>query len=149
MSVRGFLTLSLGFFLLSGWAVLAGETAAGEPQLGRLFFTPAARAELERQKKLQSLSTSLFTSNEPLRLDGVVVRSSGRHTVWLNGQPHAENDPSAAIVVRVSPTDPARVRLSPIGETARDVKVGAFIERTIPAWPTSAQKTESVSNGNE
>jgi len=65
------------------------HTAEPAP-LGRLFMTPEARMTLERQRQLKIQETQT-PDGGPLRLDGVVVRSSGKATVWINGQPQAAN----------------------------------------------------------
>lgn len=56
--------------------------------LGRLFFTPEQRALLDQQSPAPP-STSPHPDQD-LRLDGVVKRSDGRHTVWINGRMQGE-----------------------------------------------------------
>lgn len=61
----------------------------GAQQLGRLFFSPAERAALDslRKAKPQSQKPAAQSAAEPqsARLDGYVVRSDGKSTVWVNG----------------------------------------------------------------
>ncbi len=64
--------------------------AAEAAPLGRLFMTPEARLALEHQRQLKFQATQT-PDGAPLRLDGVVVRSSGKATVWINGQPQTAN----------------------------------------------------------
>lgn len=96
--------------LLAAVLLAQGAPAAGAepaPALGRLFHTPEERAALERRRQSDSLETG-----GALRLDGIVVRSSGGSTVWINGQPQAAGSaPPAGL--RVGATlDPATGRVS-------------------------------------
>lgn len=64
------------------------STARAEPEaLGRLFFTPQQRAELDRQR-LVNPAFSSGTPDQPgsLTINGEVRRSSGRNTRWINGE---------------------------------------------------------------
>lgn len=71
--------------------LVAGGAVAQTPPLGRLFLTPDMRAHLERQRQLDIKETRSLEGGT-LRLDGVVVRSSGKSTVWVNNRPQSEND---------------------------------------------------------
>lgn len=64
-----------------------GEYVAADP--GRLFYTPAQRAQLEaaRAGNAAAARRSESAGTAPLRFDGVVIRSDGRSTSWINGQP--------------------------------------------------------------
>lgn len=66
----------------------ASAQAPSEP-LGRLFFTPEQRAALDRQRHAPppSLSPAPTANEAPASFDGMVQRSSGRNTVWINGTP--------------------------------------------------------------
>lgn len=68
--------------------------SSGWPQsepLGRLFFTPQQRAALERQRQLNLLPNRAEQEDaEPLTINGIVHRSSGRHTTWVNGVPNTD-----------------------------------------------------------
>lgn len=62
----------------------AGFVAAESPPLGRLFTTPEHRSALDRQRIAGELPSA---EDAALRVNGLVRRSSGRHTAWLNGRP--------------------------------------------------------------
>lgn len=64
-----------------------GECVAAEP--GRLFYTPTERAQLEAARASHAAPARRAESAgpAPLRFDGVVIRSDGRSTSWVNGQP--------------------------------------------------------------
>ena len=62
------------------------------PDPGRLFFTPAQRAQLEdaRARDVTQPSpgqqTTSASAPAPLRYDGVVIRSDGKTTRWIDGK---------------------------------------------------------------
>jgi hypothetical protein len=63
----------------------SGECLAADP--GRLFYTPAERAQLEAARAGNAtLSRQEPGGAHPLRFDGVVIRSDGRSVSWVNGQ---------------------------------------------------------------
>jgi len=71
-------------FLLCACALPARAEA-----LGRLFYTPEQRAALDLARK----TTPLNTSGEPdahsppgLMLNGIVTRSDGKRSTWVNGR---------------------------------------------------------------
>ena len=87
--------------LLAFVFALPCTTAAEE--LGRLFFTPERRQQLDHQRQFNIEERSEVPEDPTLTINGVVTRSSGKQTVWINGTPRNENDESAGIRV-----DPAR-----------------------------------------
>lgn len=88
--------------LLALWLGLAPAGHA-EP-LGRLFFTPAQRAAWDQQRQLQPVAEPGAAAL--LSMDGLVRRSSGRQTTWINGRASTEAAPL-----------PAGVRRLKVGET--------------------------------
>ena len=71
-------------------AILAAP-AVGKPLPGRLFYTPAQRVMLNdaRSHKVTALQqSSAPPESAPVSLDGVLTRSDGVATHWVNGQPH-------------------------------------------------------------
>ncbi len=79
----------LAFVLL---ACLSLPAMAG---LGRLFYTPAQRATLEdaRQRNITAAGTSSDSSGAII-YNGVVLRSDGHATQWVDGQPQARGGAS-------------------------------------------------------
>lgn len=123
-----------------GWLVLGALCARGAPgdELGRLFFTPEERATMEAARALVDLApvslSALSLSNLPgaippvaappppaLTLNGLVTRSQGPATLWINGlaqdarslylpgvaQPRVRLERNA-IQIALDPTQPAR-----------------------------------------
>lgn len=82
---------------LSSTALLGvGSTSLAAPPAdpGRLFYTPDERAGLEaaraRNVTRAVQTTGAEPSPAPQRFDGVVIRSDGSRTSWVNGQPQAD-----------------------------------------------------------
>ena len=112
--------------LLSGTD--ASATPATPAPLGRIFFTPDMRAKLDSQRKLNVKETRSL-EGESIRLDGIVSRSSGKSTVWINNQPQHENDVNTSVTARIARQRPERATLSTSEDAAADLKVGVTINR--------------------
>lgn len=106
-------------------AVLAQEAP---PQLGRLFLTPDARHHLERQRQL-NLQETRSIEGSSLRLDGVVLRSSGKSTVWVNRQAQTERGADNGVSIATTPRQPGRATLTAGGESPAELKVGQTLNR--------------------
>jgi hypothetical protein len=70
--------------------------AAQAPPIGRLFFTPAERQQLDQQRggvpapavaEAPAAAAPPPAPPEPVTLNGIVRRSSGKTTAWLNQVP--------------------------------------------------------------
>jgi hypothetical protein len=97
--------------------------------LGRLFFTPEKRLLLERQR-LSNIQATQALEGETMSLDGVVQRSSGKSTVWINGHAQEENDAArTGVSVHLTPQNPGRAQLAPGEESPTQIKVGEAINR--------------------
>jgi len=110
-------------------AMLAAAGVADAAELGRLFFTPERRATMERQRSLniQEAQTLQGTS---MSLDGVVYRSSGKATVWVNRQAQNEGESSrTGVSATISPKTPGSALLAPGEEAPAQLKVGETINR--------------------
>lgn len=88
-------------FLMMGLVALSLGTGnpslAAPADLGRLFYTPAQRAQLESARTHNV--TQLASQNKrgspdgapaPLRYDGMVIRSDGKTTRWVDGKPQLD-----------------------------------------------------------
>lgn len=88
--------MSTRAWLLAALLVAASAPAlAEETKLGRLFFTPTERAALDAQRKLAGEMANRPVKNtdgpkaappKMLTLNGVLRRSDGETTIWVNGQ---------------------------------------------------------------
>ena len=73
-------TLKIGLIAI-GLATSAFTDAA---ELGRLFFTPEQRAQLDYSYAQDTDSNS---NDRALMLNGIVQKHGGKRTVWINGVP--------------------------------------------------------------
>lgn len=123
------LAAALAMFLLprvgiAQQAPATPETRMGPEPLGRLFFTPERRAVLERQR-LTNVREAEAMDGVSMSLDGVVVRSSGKSTVWINGRAQNETDhASSGITARLSQGRPGKAVLSIGDDSPQSLKVG-------------------------
>jgi len=63
---------------------LTASTLAGAEELGRLFYTPEQRAQLDYNYAQGADSTN---TSSTLILNGIVQKRGGKRTVWINGVP--------------------------------------------------------------
>lgn len=109
--------------------MLAPACAADTPELGRLFFTPERRATLERQRAFNIQEAQTLQGNS-MSLDGVVHRSGGKSTVWINQKAQTESEsPRTGVNALVSPKTPGSALLAPGEEAPAQLKVGETINR--------------------
>jgi hypothetical protein len=120
-------------------ALTTAHTAYSAEPLGRLFLTPERRAVLERQRQLD-IQEVQPTAVPTLRLDGVVTRSSGRNTVWVNQQPQHDNA-TPGLVTAVSAQRPAQATVTAPGERPTTLSVGDV------ASPATGGKTGILAGG--
>lgn len=111
--------ISLALMLL----YLAVPAAAAADELGRLFFTPQQRQDLDRRRVTNRAEEEAPQIKEgPLTLDGHVKRSSGKTATWINGAPQYDDGNPGR--------DAARVTVVPnAGEPGVSLKVGQTYER--------------------
>ena len=94
--------------------------AAADESLGRLFFTPQQRQDLDRRRQANAQETAT-SANSLVTVNGQVSRSLGKTTVWINGVPQENTR---------KPRDPARVTLpGGEGEPTVSLKVGQTLDK--------------------
>lgn len=118
---------------------IAGMLQAAD--FGRLFFTPAQRAALDTARKQnvrveigneenerpQAAPTAAAPLPQTVRFNGLIQRSDGKGTVWLNNKPVTETT-SGGLNISTNRND-TRVKLStPDGGRSMDLKVGQTAE---------------------
>lgn len=101
--------------------------ACAELALGRLFLTPEKRAVLERGRALKLQQTQPLEATH-LSLEGIVRRSGGRSTVWINGRPRNVADRRDDLEVRLD-SDPSSVQIHVADETPTRLRVGETMNR--------------------
>ena len=97
-------------------AALLLATAARGAELGTLFFTPAEREEMDRQRRGEPATAAAPRDAGGHAVTGYVKRTDGRATVWIDGRPMAVSDPRSERLL-----DPRAV--SAYSRGADDVKV--------------------------
>lgn len=102
---------AIALVVLGVLTAAAGPVAAQE--LGRLFFTPEQRDALDAKRRARLPDAPVVaTPPRSTRIDGYVMRSGGKSTVWVNGEPLAEGSPSDEVRAYLRRDDPGRVSLS-------------------------------------
>lgn len=118
--------LSASILALLAWNAGCAIAAPGAP--GRLFYTPAQRAQLEaaRNRGTRVSAASPRTAvDTPQRYDGVLIRSDGQVTHWIDGTP--------------APAAPRR--LQP-GQTRASGRVYEAYQLLSPAQPAPAEEAQ-------
>lgn len=115
----------------SAWLLLlaACPATAAEDTLGRLFFTPERRQQLDYQREMNILDKQQLPADPVLTIDGIVVRSSGRRTAWVNGQPRHENEQWNDLAVVPRRGDPGKVVVETGDSPAARASVGQTVNR--------------------
>lgn len=112
--------------------------AAGAAELGRMFYTPAQRATLDNARK-QNIRVEIGNDNseqqqpsaapvpQNVSVNGVIRRSDGKNTIWLNN--HAISEQQAGGINAAVGKGDNRVHLR-VPESGRsvDLKVGQTVE---------------------
>jgi hypothetical protein len=92
--------------------LLASQSTQAAESLGRLFFTPAQRNSLDAGKKLKAVAGQPAPSGPQMTtLNGVVTRSDGESTVWVNGRAVGRNG-TPSVKASASTSDPAAARIN-------------------------------------
>lgn len=118
-------------------ATATSVPAPAQERLGRLFFTPAQRASLDVARS-QRARTALSTEKpeqeatpvpQTITYGGVLQRSDGKTTVWINNQPvhDRESAGAAAIVGRVRPDGSVTLQVPQSGRSVI-LKPGQSVE---------------------
>ncbi len=118
------------FAVLASCAFVSASQAQtkGDRSLGRVFFTPERRATLDRQRQLNLQETQALQGSS-MSLDGVVRRSSGRQTVWINGRPQNDNTSPSGVTVTSGGRKSNTLLLNANGEAPAELRVGETINR--------------------
>lgn len=116
-------------FLLLLCAALTPRAGVAQ-ELGRLFFTPEQRAALDARRKARLPDKPAALAPSPTtRVNGVVKRSSGKSTFWLDGFAVTEGTQPEGLRIRRD-ADPSRVVVT-IGEDGRRIvlRTGDTLDR--------------------
>jgi len=121
---------ALGLLVLV--VAVAAPAALHAQSLGRLFLTPGQRAalDLRRASRVPDKPAAVVVESPTARIDGQVVRSSGRSTVWVNGQPVREGAQSEGLRIAPASSTAGQVTLN-VGDGSRrvELRVGETMNR--------------------
>lgn len=79
---------TLPSFVLGGGLLLTATFVQAEGELGSLFFSPSQRQSIERARVGEDAAQ--VAPPEVASVSGWVKRSSGKGTVWINGEPWSQ-----------------------------------------------------------
>jgi hypothetical protein len=130
-------TLLLAVLIAVAAQPQAAQTPAPPQQIGRLFFTPAERAQLDLAR-IQKKAASATAAAEPpapepapqvVTYGGIVRRSDGKSTLWINNRAVDEKEALAGLSLkgRVRPDGAVSLQVPEKGGTI-DLKVGQSVE---------------------
>ena len=103
--------------------------SAWAQEIGRLFFTPQQRADLDARRKARvpDKPAAAAVASPVTRLDGYVKRSGAPSTVWINGESVTEGSPDAPRIDR-GPSGSVSVGVGEGGGRVR-MKPGESLDR--------------------
>lgn len=135
------MALGRSFALAVGLALTAASAGAQQP-LGRLFFTPEQRATLESLRLAPATAT---TATDRIKVDGMIQRSGGPTTVWINGVPQT------AAPGAVAPSARGGAPAVEVAVPARDervrLKVGQSVELAPPPEAAEGPSPPAAAQG--
>lgn len=147
-------------------AAASGPTAAADPPVGRLFFTPAQRALLDVARSQRTRATVATERTEQVLVEqpapqtitygGMVRRSDGQTTVWINDRAvHGQEAVGGTTLIRRLGPDGAVTLEVPQSNRRVDLKVGQSVEvlsgsiGETSARPAPAPKPEAENAARE
>ena len=111
-------------------ALASSPATSAEQALGRLFFTPERRQTLDRQRELNIQEKQPVIEDPTLTINGLVTRSSGRRTAWINGAPRNENETQGNVTVTPRHREPGRITVDMGDSPTANSRVGETVNRT-------------------
>ena len=123
------------WLIIALFAFISFVPPAHAHEVGRLFFTPAERSQLDQQQKQNELRSQMQGNNSDnaqpsITVNGLLKRSNGSRIVWINGRQQrlGKNGNSNKVPVTV-----------PGKKQPVEAKVGQriFIDAPAPSAPAS------------
>ncbi len=117
--------------LLTAFFLLSHTACAGAEPIGRLFFSPAERAKFDQMRNTNTLDYTQIgqTPSEQVTLNGIVRRSGGKTTAWVNQMPQRENEMQPVTVLKSTAKSPVVPLQLPSGKQIR-LKPGQTFDTT-------------------
>ncbi|NIO40163.1 MAG: hypothetical protein GTO41_08195 [Burkholderiales bacterium] len=129
-----------------------GVALANDEALGRLFYTARQRASLDANIRVITRKVEEPTPIPPsVILNGIVTRSDGERTVWIDGRAYHRTD-TGDFEVMTRPTDPGAAEIKVQGVPRRQpVRVGQRLDpasgETFESFETSQPATRLEAPG--
>lgn len=138
---RYFALQALAVLIFSGPGVVTEAVSEEEQALGRLFYTPQQRAALDANvRQAPDTPEKPIVLPPTVTLGGIVTRSDGERTVWVDGRAYHRGNPNNIRVI-TDPQDPGRAEIGVKGIRARrSVRVGQSLE---PVSGTTFERYEA------
>ena len=120
LSISSNLPVWLSALAIGVGSFVTNNALAQEQELGRLFYTPQQRQDLDRRRASNVQAAAAVTTEDLVTVNGQVSRSSGKTTTWINGIPQedAHHGP-----------DPSRVTIKQDEDASVSLKVGETLDR--------------------
>jgi hypothetical protein len=133
------------FLIAALSSVVTDAALAQEKALGRLFYTPNQRAALNANiRSVTKTPKKRIPIPRSVTLSGVVTRSDGERTVWVDGRAYHQGNPDDVRVITNS-GDPGLAELKVRGVRKRvPVRVGQQLN---PASGKTSELYETPSPG--
>jgi len=119
-----------GFFSAITLVAAPSPAVCADDGLGRLFFTPERRQNLDRQRQLNIQEKQEIPEDPTFTINGLVTRSSGKRTVWINGAAQNENETPSGVSVIPNRKEPGKVVVQATDSPAGNARVGDTVNRT-------------------
>lgn len=110
-------------------ALLFSGQIYADNALGRLFMTPEKREMLDRQRAQNTLNNQAATEDPMIEVNGLVRRSTGKRTTWINGQVHNDDEMRTGIVAHPDGSRSERVLIESSDDPRTSIKVGEQMSR--------------------
>jgi hypothetical protein len=133
---NAFMLFALTALTVLTWAV---DTAVAAEGLGRLFFAPGQRAQLDVARAQRDRRAPVVVENmeqpapqgpDVLTYSGVVRRNDGKSTVWINGKPMTERTRDSDVNLLGVRRDGAISVTVPQTDRAASLRVGQSLDIT-------------------
>jgi len=108
-------------WIMMGLMGLSGHVLA-EPvpeRLGRVFFTPEERVKMDSPPVEKHSSRK--SSQKAAHFDGLVMRSSGHRTTWINGIPWHDGELPKGLTIDLPSENPGQAMLNIEGRPSRKI----------------------------
>ncbi len=128
--------------------LLLAASAPRAELAGRFFFAPQERAALDALRNT-GVAPGVGAASGPITVNGLVSRSSGKSTIWINQVPQRENENPQGVTIQQGKTSkPSAVLLLPSGKKV-EIKPGQTFDAGKGKIREGYQESEDSSQGAE